>query len=44
MLVVGGREAENKQVSLRKRHEGDLGTQTVAQVGQDILDAVAQKR
>ncbi|MFT7699196.1 MAG: threonyl-tRNA synthetase, partial [Candidatus Krumholzibacteriia bacterium] len=43
MLVVGGREAENKEVSLRVRHKGDLGTRTVTEVGQDILDEVSKK-
>lgn len=44
MLIVGGREVEKNEVSLRIRHKGDLGTKTVAEVGQDILDEVAHKR
>ncbi len=44
MLVVGGREAEAGEVSLRIRHKGDQGTKTIAQVGQELLDEVAQKR
>jgi len=43
MLVVGGREAENGEVSLRVRHKGDLGARPIAQVGQELLDEVAQK-
>jgi threonyl-tRNA synthetase len=43
MLVVGGREAENGEVSLRIRHKGDQGARTVEQVGQDLLDAVVAK-
>jgi threonyl-tRNA synthetase len=30
MLIIGAREAENDQVSLRKRGQGDLGTVPVA--------------
>jgi len=44
MLVVGGREAEKGEVSLRVRHKGDLGVRSVASIGQDILDEVAHKR
>ncbi len=43
MLVVGGREAENDQVAVRIRHQGDQGARGVDQVGQDMLDAVAAK-
>ncbi len=44
MLVVGGREAESGEVSLRIRHKGDQGTKTIAAVGQELLDEVAHKR
>ncbi|MEN8005496.1 MAG: threonine--tRNA ligase [Candidatus Krumholzibacteriota bacterium] len=43
MLVVGGREAENGEVALRIRHQGDQGARKVDQVAQDILDAVRNK-
>ena len=44
MLVVGGREEEAGEVSLRIRHKGDQGTRSIAQVGQEILDEAAAKR
>ncbi|MCB1182015.1 threonine--tRNA ligase [bacterium] len=44
MAVVGGREAESGEVSLRIRHQGDQGARKVADVAQDLLDAVAAKR
>ena len=43
MLVVGGREAENEEVSLRIRHQGDLGTRKLEKIAEDILDAVRNR-
>ncbi|HPF71127.1 MAG TPA: His/Gly/Thr/Pro-type tRNA ligase C-terminal domain-containing protein, partial [Candidatus Krumholzibacteria bacterium] len=43
MLVVGGREAETGEVSVRVRHGGDRGSMTVAAVAKELLDAVAAK-
>ena len=43
MLIVGGREMENEEVSLRIRHQGDLGTKKLDAVIDEILDAVAKK-
>jgi len=39
MLVVGGREAENDEVSLRIRHQGDQGSRSVKRVIEELLDA-----
>ena len=36
MLVVGKRESEAKQVSVRKRSEGDLGVMKV----QEVIDLI----
>ena len=44
MLIVGGREAESGEGSLRIRHQGDQGSMPISRVGQDLLDAVANKR
>jgi len=43
MLVVGGREMENGEVALRVRHQGNLGSRSLDQVTQDLLDAVADR-
>ncbi len=43
MLIVGGREMENDEVSLRIRHRGDQGGRKVDQVAQDLLDGIAEK-
>ena len=43
MLVVGGREAENGEVALRIRHQGDQGSRPVQTVIDDLLDAVANR-
>lgn len=37
MLVVGGKEAESNQVSVRQRDQGDLGSMPTAELGQKIL-------
>jgi len=43
MLVVGGREMENGQVSVRIRHQGDQGTKSVEDVSKEMLDVIAAK-
>jgi threonyl-tRNA synthetase len=43
MLVIGGAEAENGTVSVRKRGEGDKGSMAFAEAGQLILDEIASK-
>jgi threonyl-tRNA synthetase len=43
MLVVGGREAENDQVAVRVRHQGDLGAKSVDGVAEDLLDVIRRK-
>ncbi|MBK9775337.1 MAG: threonine--tRNA ligase [bacterium] len=44
MLIVGGREAETGQVSVRVRHQGDLGSRSVAAVADDLLDLVRKRQ
>ena len=39
MLVVGDREAEARGVSLRRRHEGDLGSMPIAEAAERLLAA-----
>ncbi|MBU0509181.1 threonine--tRNA ligase [bacterium] len=43
MAVIGGREAETKTVSLRRRKEGDLGAQTAEQVAARLLEEIHNK-
>jgi threonyl-tRNA synthetase len=43
MLVVGGREAENGQASVRVRHRGDLGSRPVGEVADELLDLVRKR-
>ncbi len=43
MLIVGGREAENGQASVRVRHRGDLGSRPVAEVADELLDLVRKR-
>ncbi len=43
LLVVGEKEREAGAVSLRKRHEGDLGSRPVAEVVSDMKQAVAAR-
>lgn len=40
MLIVGEKEAENGEVSIRKQGEGDKGTMSVADFGQMVTDEV----
>lgn len=44
MLVIGDKEVENNQVSVRSRSKGDLGTMTVDEFKQLILEEIAEKR
>ncbi|RMF06305.1 MAG: threonine--tRNA ligase [Candidatus Neomarinimicrobiota bacterium] len=44
MLVVGEREAEQQTVSLRRRFEGDLGTQSVEDVTALLTDEIKHRR
>ncbi len=44
MLIVGGREAETGQASVRVRHQGDLGSRPVAAVADDLLDLVRKRQ
>jgi threonyl-tRNA synthetase len=41
MLVVGDREADARAVSLRRRHEGDLGSVPIAEAVERLLAASA---
>lgn len=43
MLVVGGREAENREVSVRVRHKGDMGQMGIEDLKKELLDAIANK-
>ncbi|HRY43695.1 MAG TPA: threonine--tRNA ligase [Thermoanaerobaculia bacterium] len=43
LLVVGEKEREAGAVSLRKRHEGDLGSRKLAEVVSDMKQAVAAR-
>ena len=44
MLIVGGREAETGQASVRVRHKGDLGSRPVAEVADELLDLVRKRQ
>jgi len=43
MLVVGEKEAENNEVSVRQRNEGDLGSLTIASFNQLIQEAIEKE-
>ncbi len=43
MLVVGDKEAENGTVSVRKRGEGDIGTKSVAELTEMLLEEINSK-
>ena len=40
MLVVGEKEAENSEVSVRQRNEGDLGSMTIESFDQFVQKAI----
>ena len=40
MLVVGEKEAENNQVSVRKRFQGDLGVQSLNEVVKELNNEI----
>jgi threonyl-tRNA synthetase len=42
MLIVGEKEAENGQVSVRRQGEGDKGTVSVAEFAKMVNDEVNQ--
>ncbi len=44
MLVVGKKEAEADTVAVRARKGGDLGVQAVGELGDRLLDEIAEKR
>ncbi len=44
VLIVGGREAETGQVSVRVRHRGDLGSRPVEAVADELLDLVRKRQ
>lgn len=43
MLVVGDKEAEDGTVSVRKRGEGDIGTKSVAELTEMLLEEINSK-
>ena len=43
MCIIGDREVENKSVSLRKHKEGDLGSLTIDDVTQKLLDELHRR-
>ncbi len=44
MLIVGRQEADSGQVAVRARKRGDLGTQLVTILAQELLDEIANKK
>ncbi|MCX7784713.1 MAG: threonine--tRNA ligase [candidate division WOR-3 bacterium] len=44
ILIIGKREVENNTVSLRKRHQGDLGSSNLENIIQQIKQDVQMKR
>ena len=44
MLVVGRQEADSGQVAVRARKRGDLGSQLVTILAQELLDEIANKK
>jgi threonyl-tRNA synthetase len=43
MIVVGGKEAESRQVSVRSRKEGDEGSQPVENFVERIKQEISQR-
>jgi len=44
MLVVGEKEAENNQVSVRRRFQGDLGMQPLGEVVKELNNEIITRR
>jgi len=44
MLIVGEKEAQNKSVSVRRRHLGDLGIKTIDELISEIIDEIKTRR
>jgi threonyl-tRNA synthetase len=44
ILIIGKREKENNKVALRKRHQGDLGSNNLETVVQSIKDDINHRR
>lgn len=44
MFIIGGREAENNSVSVRKRFQGDLGTMDLEEAISDLKFEIKQRR
>ncbi|MCS6782466.1 MAG: threonine--tRNA ligase [Gloeomargarita sp. SKYBB_i_bin120] len=44
MAIVGAKEQETGTLSIRTRHGGDMGTLTIAEVQERLLQAVQQRR
>ncbi|NLA05498.1 MAG: threonine--tRNA ligase, partial [Firmicutes bacterium] len=44
MLIVGAREAENKQVAVRHREEGDLGPISIASFTDRLRQDIEEKK
>jgi len=44
MLIVGEKEKESKTVSLRRRHEGDLGTINIDELVSDLSEEIKIRR
>ena len=42
LLIVGEKEQENRQVSVRKQGEGDLGVKNIATFASDLVQEVEQ--
>jgi threonyl-tRNA synthetase len=44
MLIVGEKEKESQTVSLRRRHEGDLGTINIDELVSDLSEEIKIRR
>ena len=44
MLVVGEKEAENDEVSVRRRFQGDLGAQSLSDTVKDLQNEIITRR
>jgi len=43
VFVVGNNEVETRTLSVRSRHQGDLGSMTAEKIIQDMSQAVVEK-